>query len=216
MLELIQAIPFAFAALFPVVNPIGSSVIFLAMVEGSSPKIIHRLAIKIAIYMSVMLTVVLFAGSFILRLFGITIPIVLIGGGFVIAYIGWQLLNKSDTLPEKSIPTDKMDATVEQMSFYPLTMPITAGPGCIAVAIAVGAHSIVPSWETTSIVQLGNAIGIFFVGVTVFFCYRYAYGIAHKLGESGTKVIMRLAAFINLCIGLQIMWHGVKSLLASG
>lgn len=213
MLELIQAIPLSFGALFPVVNPIGSSIIFLTLVKGSSRQELNKLAVKISIYMTAMLIVVLFAGSWILRLFGISIPIVLIGGGLILAYIGWQLLNKADTPPSKENPLNNRDKDIDQMAFYPLTMPITAGPGCIAAAIAIGAHSIESSWEVTLLSQLGNAIGILMIGIIVFFCYRYASAITSKLGASGTQVIMRLASFINLCIGLELMWHGIKYLL---
>lgn len=209
MLELIQAIPFSFGALFPVVNPIGSAVIFLSLVNGSSRAELNKLATKVSIYVTIMLVVVLLTGSWILRLFGITIPIVLIGGGLVLAYIGWQLLNKQDDQSEKNVAVDK---EVDQMAFYPLSMPVTAGPGCLAVAIALGAHGINTSLEITLLNQIGNAIGIILIGLTVFFCYRYAYGITSKLGTTGTKVIMRLAAFINLCIGLQLMWHGIQIL----
>lgn len=212
MLELIQAIPFAFGALFPVVNPIGSAVIFLTLVNGSSDQELASLARKIAIYSTLMLITVLFAGSGILRLFGITIPIVLIAGGLVLAYIGWQLLNAPATIQEKTLNTADIDKNVAQMAFYPLTMPVTAGPGCIAVAIALGAHSIAPSWDVTFLGLIGNSIGILLVGITILFCYHYAIAITNKLGTSGTKVIMRLAAFINLCIGLELMWHGIRLL----
>lgn len=208
MLELIQAIPFAFAALFPVVNPIGSSFIFLALVNGSSVQAINKLAVKIALYAAILLSIVLIGGSSILRLFGISIPIVLIGGGLVLAYIGWQLLNQPDASTNTaSVETDKK---VDEMAFYPLTMPVTAGPGCIAVAIALGAHSIRADWEATILSEIGNCIGILLIGVTVFFCYRYAHAITRKLGTAGTRVIMRMAAFINLCIGLQIVYHGLQ------
>jgi multiple antibiotic resistance protein len=195
------------------VNPIGSSVIFLSLVNGSSREELNKLATKIGMYTAILLIVMLLIGSVILRFFGITIPIVLIGGGLVIAYIGWQLLNQPEIQGEKRVATTDIDQDRDQMAFYPLTMPVTAGPGCIAVAIAVGAHSISPSWRVTFLSQLGNIIGILIIGVTVVFCYRYAYAITKKLGASGTQVIMRLAAFINLCIGLEIMWHGIQYLL---
>ena len=214
MLELIQAVPFAFAALFPVVNPIGSSIIFLTLANGSSRQELNKLSAKISIYVTVMLTVVLFIGSWILRLFGITLPIVLIGGGLVLAYIGWQLLNKPDAAPlSNGSGSAALDKDIDKMSFYPLTMPVTAGPGCIAVTIALGAHGVSSSLKITLLNQLGNSIGVLLVGVTVFFCYRYAYTITNKLGSSGMQVIMRLAAFINFCIGLELMWHGASYLL---
>ncbi len=210
MLELIQAIPFAFAALFPVVNPIGSSFIFLALVDGSSTPAINKLALKIAIYAAALLGIVLIAGSGILRLFGITIPIVLIGGGMVLAYIGWQMLNQPDGTTNNTAASVDSDKKIDEMAFYPLTMPVTAGPGCIAVAIALGAHSIGTDWESTILSEIGNCIGILLIGVSIFFCYRYAHAITRKLGTAGTRVIMRMAAFINLCIGLQLIYHGVQ------
>lgn len=211
-LELIQTITFAFGALFPVVNPIGSSVIVLSIAGNASPAELRVLALKIALYTACLLITVLFCGSWILSLFGITIPVVLIGGGLVLAYIGWQLLNASATSNPEKINVESSDQEVNSLAFYPLTMPVTAGPGCIAVAIALGAHSLTGEWNSTLINQLANSIGILLVSLTVFICYRYTYLVTHKLGAAGTQVIMRLAAFINLCIGLQLIVHGVKLL----
>lgn len=213
MMELIQAIPFGFAALFPVINPIGSSVIVLSLANGSSAEELNRLAFKIALYTAVMLTIVLFAGSWILRIFGITIPIVLLGGGLVIAYIGWQLLNQSSS-GQNATNVTRSDKSIDQMAFFPLTMPVTAGPGCIAVAITLGAHSAQTSMEASLLSQLGYTIALVLVSVSVYLCYRFSHNITSRLGASGTQVLMRLAAFINLCIGMQIMWHGVQLLLA--
>jgi multiple antibiotic resistance protein len=212
MLELLQAIPFAFGALFPVVNPIGSAIIFLSLTNGSSRRELNSLAVKISFYITIMLVTVLFFGSWLLRIFGISIPIVLIGGGLVLAYIGWQLLNKPAVPDEKLVATTNLDKDVDSMAFYPLSMPVTAGPGCIAVAIALGAHSYTHDLQTTTLIMIGNALGIIMVGLTVLFCYWYAFAITSKLGSKGTQVIIRLAAFINLCIGLQLMWHGIQLL----
>lgn len=215
-LELIQAIPFSFAALFPVLNPIGSSVIFLTLVNGASPRQIKTLATLIPIYTFVMLTIVLFAGAWILRAFGISIPIVLIGGGLILANIGWQLLNRPSSNPDKEVNPEDLDKNFTQMAFFPLTMPVTAGPGCIAVTITIGAHSFTKAqWIGDIGSQLGATIGILLVCIIIFFCYRYAQAIILRLGQSGMQVIMRLAAFLNLCIGLEIVWRGVSLLLAS-
>ena len=215
LLEVMQAIPFSFAALFPVVNPIGSSVIVMSIAEGATAADLKTLAFKIAIFSSILLTTVLISGSWILRLFGITIPVVLIGGGLVLAYIGWQLLNQPDASPTANTDTSPSTDKVLSMAFYPLTMPVTAGPGCIAVAIALGAHSLTGDLESSAYSLLGDAIGISLVGLAIFICYRYSYTITHKLGQAGTAVIMRLAAFINLCIGLELIVHGFKVLLTT-
>ena len=161
----------------------------------------------------VLLFVVLLTGSWILRFFGITIPVVQIGGGLVVAYIGWTLLNQSSS-SNSSGPTAAKDAhQANELAFFPLTMPITAGPGCIAVTLTIGAHELTRKVTTTSLFSLlGATIGILLAAVSVFFCYRYADRLTSKLGASGKQVIMRLSAFINLCIGIQIIWHGVQGL----
>lgn len=215
MLELFQAIPFSFAALFPVVNPIGSSVIFMSIAHGSTSQELNKLSFKVALYVAILLTVVLFTGSWILRAFGISIPIVLIGGGLVLAYIGWQLLNQPSENTTSANNNACTDQEADSMAFFPLTMPVTAGPGCIAVAIALGAHSMTRHWNSTLLGQIGNTIGILLISISVYFCYRYTHVITQKLGNAGTEVIMRLAAFLNLCIGLELMWHGIRYLLGA-
>lgn len=213
MLSFFQAIPFAFAAIFPVLNPLGSAVIFLTLAPDLTEAEYKHLALRITINTIILLVAVLITGSWVLRFFGISLPVVQIGGGLVVAYIGWNLLNKpvasSDTA---SVPLNR-NKSFEDMAFFPLTMPITAGPGCIAVTLAVGAHETSHNYMLTLWQQVGAIVGIVLVSSTVFFCYRYANRITATLGHSGTQVIMRLAAFINLCIGIEIIWNGVSGLI---
>jgi len=208
----IQAIPFSFAALFPVINPLGSAVIVLSMAMGLSQDALKNLSLKIAINTFVMLVIVLLTGSWILRFFGISIPVVQIGGGLVLASIGWSLLNQSNGgINNKDItPSDQIIST---MAFYPLTMPITAGPGCIAVALTLGAHAMTKELVPTILNLTGMMIGILLCAITVFFCYSYGARLLQRLGAAGTQVIVRLSAFVNLCIGLEITWHGIQGLL---
>ncbi len=213
MFELIQAIPFSFAALFPVLNPLGSAIIFLTFTQSLSEPAIQKLALKIAINTFFLLVVVLLTGSWILRFFGITIPVVQIGGGLVVAYIGWTLLNQSNGSNSNSPAKASNEEEANQLAFFPLTMPITAGPGCIAVTLTIGAHEFTHHITTTLLGQAGAVIGILLAALSIFFCYRYADRLTNKLGVSGKQVIMRLSAFINLCIGIEIIWHGVQALL---
>lgn len=208
----LQAIPFSFAALFPVLNPVGSAVIILSIVGNLDKAEMNLLASKIALYAFILLIVSLFAGSWILRLFGISIPVILIGGGLVIAGIGWQMLNQKVDPGEKTLTPDEASRTIQTMAFYPLTLPVTAGPGCIAVAITLGAHGQRSSWQETLITQAGDATGILLSALTIYLCYRYARVITARLGKTGTSVIMRLAAFFNLCIGLELMEHGLLAI----
>lgn len=213
MFEFTQAIPFSFAALFPVLNPLGSAFIFLSIAGGLSSSGINKLAIRVAVNTFVLLVVVLFTGSWILRFFGITIPIVQVGGGMVVSYIAWTLLNQSSKSTSNASSIINSEKEVDDMAFFPLTMPITAGPGCIAVMLAVSAHEVVrKSFILTLLGQLGVVVGTGLLALSVYFCYRYAARINVIFGKSGTQVIIRLAAFVNLCIGLQIIWHGLSNL----
>jgi multiple antibiotic resistance protein len=213
MYEQIQIIAFTFAALFPVLNPLSGAMIFLNLTQGLPESVLANLAKQVGINTFVLLIVVLLSGSWILGFFGITIPIVQIGGGFVVAALAWRVLNQpvaSDDDEKRLVQNDK---AISEMAFFPLTMPLTAGPGCIAVTLTIGAHEMSHNLIETIVSQFAAAIGILLAAITVWICYRYADAITQKIGESGKRVIMRLAAFINLCIGLQIVWNGVQGIL---
>lgn len=220
MMVLIQAIFFSFAALFPIVNPVGASIVFLTLVKGASRQQINALAMKISIYTVVMLLLVLVVGSLILSIFGITVPIVLISGGLLLTQVGWQMLHKphdESTGLSSSASQDKKISQLKDIedprAFYPLTLPVTAGPTCIAITIALGAHGVQNVWESKFLAMLGYSIGIVLIGLSVFFCYRYSYYIFDKLKDAGKNVVMSLAAFLNICIGLQIIWRGIEMLI---
>ena len=210
MLIFAKAIPFCFAALFPFLNPLDSAVMFLALTMGFPPEVRRALALKVGLNTFLLLTAVLFTGSWVLRFFGISVPIVQIGGGAVVASIGWTMLNR---------PTDGTDVTstvseklAPEMAFFPPTMPLTAGPGCIAATLTVGAHEVAATTKLTLLGQLGATAGLALGALTVLVCYRYADWILRVVGKSGRQVIVRLASFVNLCIGLQMVWKGIEGL----
>ena len=100
-------------------------------------------------------------------------------------------------------------------SFYPLTMPITVGPGSIATAITIGSQR--PRVGFTHLALLGGAAtaGLIAISATIYICYRFAEGTVGLLGEQGTNVLVRLSAFILLCIGIEIVWSGYSTLTAA-
>ena len=212
MLEFAKTIPFTFAALFPVLNPLGGAVTFLTLAMGFPEKELRTLAFKVAVNAFILLTVVLITGSWVLRFFGITLPIVRVAGGMVVAYIAWGLLTRPNALHTQQ-STNMTNKDPNDIAFFPLTMPTTAGPGSIAVTLTVGAHQFSKSITETVLSQLGGIIGILLACITVFICYRYAYFITRSIGKNGTHAIMRISAFINLCIGIQIVWTGINALL---
>jgi multiple antibiotic resistance protein len=204
------------AALFPIVNPLGSAAIFLNLVGTLDPGLNRVLAQKIAIYSFFILVVSLICGTEILSFFGISIYAVQIGGGLIVTATGWTLLNRPS---DSKTPTSKVaPSDVLGNAFYPYTLPITVGPGSISVAITLGAH-LTDSLKARSIlspsVLISALVGIIVICIITYICYRYA-GLAEKaLGTTGTEVFMRLSSFILVCIGIQIICSGVRAYLAT-
>lgn len=204
-----------FAALFPIVNPIGVAPIFLSLTKAYHGSIRNLLARKIALYGFVLLGVSLTLGSKILAFFGISLPIIQMAGGFVLANTGWSMLNHTDGDAEGR---DEIGNGVDawQHAFYPLTLPLTVGPGCISAAIAIGAQIRQQSAAVridSLLLFLGAYLGMALLCITVWGCYRNAGRLVAFLGPSGTNVVVRLSAFLLLAIGVQIMWNGLSSLL---
>lgn len=200
-------------ALFPIVNPLSNAPIFLSLTCDFSSQIRAVLARKIAINGFILLIVSLLIGTNILDFFGISLPVVQVGGGLVVIATGWQLLNRPDG--DGSARSRAAHATdISQRAFYPLTLPLTVGPGSISVAIAVGANrpsGAEPGWPLISAAIAGAAA----IAVSIYLCYRFAETIARVLGDAAMNVVIRLSSFILLCIGVQIAWNGVSALLRS-
>jgi multiple antibiotic resistance protein len=173
----------------------------------------HSLASKVAVNSFILLTSSLFLGSYVLEFFGITLPVLRIAGGLVVTAFGWKLLHAGDNPDETS---DEKTAGTQIDAFYPLTMPLTVGPGSISVAIALGSQRPPAGQEAlAALATLGLAavLGVAAIALSIYVCYRFAETIVSVLGPRGTDVVMRLSAFILLCIGIQIMWAGYSSLM---
>jgi multiple antibiotic resistance protein len=210
--DAVKLVTLVFGALVSIINPPGSVPIFLAMTAGCSTALRHALARQIAVNVFVILVVSMFVGSHILDFFGLSLPVVQVGGGLLITAIGWQLLNQREDAP---IAPTAGSVTPDQMAtraFYPLTLPLTVGPGSISVAITLGVHTSRSGILRWALV-LSMAVGVALVALATYFSYRYAEGIARLLGQTGTSVFFRLSAFIAVCIGVQITWNGVSALV---
>ncbi|MFG1464838.1 MarC family protein [Xanthobacter sp. DSM 24535] len=211
-----------FAALFPVVNPLGGAPIFFQLTRAASPAARALIARKIATYGFVLLLCSMVLGSHILTFFGISLPVVRVGGGLVVAFVGWQILHQgnapADRETDQNSSQDVDILRIESQSFYPLTMPLTVGPGSIATAIALGSQVSSNSFFSYQmlVLEVGAALlGLIAVSASIFLAYRYAGEIERVLGPNGTNILVRLFAFVLLCIGLQIMWTGASELLSS-
>jgi len=207
--DIANAFLLVYAGLFPIINPIGGAPIFLGLTRHCTDDERNALALGVTFNSFFLLLGSILVGSYVLEFFGITLPIVRVAGGLVVAATGWSLLQARDdfsddrTAHQPKIPTD---------AFYPLTMPITVGPGSIAVAITIGSQR--PRAPLSDLAILGAAAfaGIVAIVVTIYVCYRYAEQTVGALGESGTNVLVRLSAFILFCIGIAIIWNGYSAL----
>ncbi len=200
-----------YAGLFPIVNPVGTAPIFLALTNGRTATVRQGLARRVAINGFILLLGSLIVGSHVLVFFGISVPVLRIAGGLVVASFGWQLL-RDGVEPTKHVGAVDDQAPVD--AFYPLTMPLTIGPGAISVAITLGAQRPQEQTDILHFILLAGAAaaGLAAIALTVFLCFRFADQIVALLGASGINVMIRLSAFILLCIGIQIVWSGFETL----
>jgi multiple antibiotic resistance protein len=200
-------------AMFPIVNPIGNTPIFLSLTRGLSGQARAALARMIAVNGLILILTSVFIGTHILSFFGISLPVVQVGGGLVVIATGWTLLRQpSDATDKDGGKKECHEADYSSQAFYPLTLPLTVGPGSISVAIAVGANRPEGAeWRWTLIV--GMLVGSLLISAAIYLSYLFAERIGRALGESAMNVIIRLSSFILVCIGVQILWNGLSALL---
>lgn len=215
VLDFVKVLLVAFTSLFPVVNPIGCAPIFFGLTKQYPQSAQRILARKIAGYSFMILAASLLFGTMILNFFGVSLPVIQIAGGLVVAATGWNLLNQSDQ-DSTSRPTPGTLEDALEHAFYPLTLPITVGPGCISIAITLGAHLRAHSAEFGVFHGIPRhfiaaLIGMFLLCVLVLICYGSAERLVRKLGKSGTTILVRLSAFILFAIGVQILWNGLTA-----
>lgn len=212
MEEALHAFLLGFPALFSIVNPISGAFIFRSLTASRSPEIRAHLVRLVALNSLGVMMVALWAGSYVLAFFGITLAALRVAGGLVVALSGWALLNA----PEKREDAKKEQAAsaegVEDIAMFPLTIPITTGPGTISVAVALGAGHP----------RLFGGLGWFFLGMTaaamamslvIWVTYAQSERLTQLMGRSGTRTITRMSAFLLLCIGVQILITGVEDVL---
>ena len=208
----------AFPALFSIVNPLGGAFIFLGATEQFGPKLRKELAKWIAIYSFAIVTASMYVGAYVLTFFGISIAVLRAAGGIVIAAAAWRMLNAPDDEAPKSADEVAADLpathNVGRMAFYPLTMPITTGPGTISVAVSLGTNRPRATAELLSFVGQ-SMLAIVLICALVYVLYRYSAPLSRLIGPTGTVIVTRVSAFLLFCIGVQVFWNGAAELIAS-
>ena len=213
MHDAIKAFFLVFTALFPIVDPLSASPIFLALTRNVMPATRRELSWRVTWNSLALMAGSYFLGSHVLGFFGVSLPAVQVGGGLVVCAFGWALLMEKDG--EQNAKREAVESQdIFLRAFYPLTLPLTVGPGVISVAITVGANSTHNYGVHISII-LAALIAMGLIAATILLCYRFSDWLAQVLGETGTTVVIRLSAFLLLCIGVQIVWNGINALLGS-
>ena len=211
--ELIKYTLLIVGALFPIVNPIGSAPLFLTLTRGISHQGRAILSRMIALNGIALILASIFVGAHVLAFFGISLPVVQVSGGLVLVAAGWTLLRREDDDSSAEKPEQACsEADYEKRAFYPLTLPLTVGPGTISVAITLGANRPEGSQWAWPVIG-GMLLGSLVISVSIYLSYRSAERLAQWLGDAAMNVFIRLSSFILLCIGVQIIWNGVKALL---
>jgi multiple antibiotic resistance protein len=203
------------ATLLPIINPLVGAPIFMAM-TGDNRRLAARMAARVGLNCFFLLLGSLFVGGYVLEFFGVSIPAVRIAGGILVGSTAWRLLNDSpqDDLQRSlaNAAEEMLDREIARRSFVPMTFPLTVGPGTIAAAITLGARRPEQGLEWVAAV-IGAIVGLAIAALTVYLTYRYAGRLLRKLGETGTLVLQRLAAFLLLAIGIDILWSGLSELI---
>ena len=213
MLLVLKFFALAFGALFPVVNPLGSALMFLTVVGGVPIKQFRYLARKVAVSMVLFLLVFEGGGAALLNFFGISLPVVQLAGGFVLAAMGWRILSQNAASNVQSTSPDRDVRTLNDQIFFPLTFPISAGPACIVVTLTLSAHASRRDLFGNVLAHAGMALAIVALGVTIWLCYLYASRITEKIAPATIQGILRVVAFVLLCIGVQIALNGWEAVV---
>jgi multiple antibiotic resistance protein len=213
--SVLSAFLLTFAGLFPIVNPIEAAPFFLGLTAGMSSAERAVLARKAAINGFALLLGSMVLGPWLLEFFGVELPVMRIAGGLVVTALGWKLLSQENWSDHGSGVQPGVERKVG--SFYPLTMPLTVGPGSMSVAITIGSRKPATESHFTDMAlhAVGALAGVVAIAITIYIAYRFAESFARVLGATGLEVLVRLSAFILMCIGIEIVWNGYSALIAT-
>lgn len=208
----------AFGALFSIVNPFSGAFIFFGATLGLEPKVRKQVSRWVAIYAFCIVAASLYVGAYVLSFFGISIPVLRVAGGIIVSMSGWRMLTEPDATEQRRSETPfprSIDVPPSRLAFYPLTMPLTTGPGTISVAISIGAGR--PAGLHAALLEffVETLAAVALIAVLVYVLYRHSARLAELIGATGTTIIVRLSAFLLFCIGIQVFWNGAAQLLGS-
>jgi len=208
----------AFGALFSIVNPLSGAFIFFGATRDFEPRVQAQMARWVAIYAFAIMGISLYVGAYVLSFFGVSIPVLRVAGGIIVAMTGWRMLNEPDATEQRRSETPNprsLDVAPSRLAFYPLTMPLTTGPGTISVAISLGASRPSGFHAPAFAFFVETLAATVLIVILIYGFYRRAGRIADFIGPTGTTIVVRLSAFLLFCIGIQVLWNGASELLST-
>jgi multiple antibiotic resistance protein len=202
----------AFPTLFSIVNPFGSALIFKEATAERTPTERHYLARRIAVYAACLLIGSMLIGGVVLGFFGISIGALRVAGGLVVSVSAWGLLMEPQRHEDrKTAEAAPNHGDPDDVAFFPLTMPLTTGPGTIAIAIALASQRPAQGVDAAAF-YAGGSLAAVAIAVLVWLSYGWSDQVVVLLGHRGARIVSRLTAFILLCVGVQIIATGAQSL----
>jgi multiple antibiotic resistance protein len=208
----------AFGALISIVNPLSGAFIFFGATLGLDAKTRTQVSRWVAIYAFCIVATSLYVGAYVLSFFGISIPVLRVAGGIIVAMSGWRMLSAPDATEQRRNETPNPRWSVvapSKLAFYPLTMPLTTGPGTISVAVSLGAGR--PHGFNANLLEffIETVAAVALLALLIYIAYRHSGRLADFIGSTGTSIVVRLSAFLLFCIGIQILWNGLSELLGT-
>ena len=196
---------YAFMAFFAIMNPISNLPAYMALVADDSQKISRKIAFRSLLIAFVIITVFIFSGDFIFKVFGITIVSFRIAGGILVAVIGYHMINGNHSPSYKGMEQQTVNSDPMSIAISPLAMPLFAGPGTITTALSLANGGLQN--------QLITVVAFALLCVITYLLLRSAKQIAGFLGENLMKIITKMMGLLLFSIGIQMIIVSVQTLL---
>ena len=196
---------YAFMAFFAIMNPISNLPAYMALVADDSQKISRKIAFRSLLIAFVIITVFIFSGDFIFKVFGITIVSFRIAGGILVAVIGYHMINGNHSPSYKGMEQQAVNSDPMSIAISPLAMPLFAGPGTITTALSLANGGLQN--------QLITVVAFALLCVITYLLLRSAKQIAGFLGENLMKIITKMMGLLLFSIGIQMIIVSVQTLL---
>ena len=196
---------YAFMAFFAIMNPVSNLPAYMALVADDSQKISRKIAFRSLLIAFVIVTVFIFSGDFIFKVFGITIVSFRIAGGILVAVIGYHMINGNHSPSYKGMEQQAVNSDPMSIAISPLAMPLFAGPGTITTALSLANGGLQN--------QLITVVAFALLCVITYLLLRSAKQIAGFLGENLMKIITKMMGLLLFSIGIQMIIVSVQTLL---